>query len=90
VAQTHELYCTAAGLALPPSAVITGRSAATLRGVALAPDSRGRLARVDLAFFAQRIAVEYDGGWREGELWALNRDRQRLNRRRRLAGRSYS
>jgi hypothetical protein len=36
VAQTHELYCTAAGLALPPSAVITGRSAATLRGVALA------------------------------------------------------
>ena len=43
-------------------------------------DSRGRLARVDLAFIRQRVAVEYDGGWREGELWALNRDRERLNR----------
>ncbi|MGH3801592.1 MAG: hypothetical protein ACRDTD_15960 [Pseudonocardiaceae bacterium] len=143
VAETHELYCTGAGLALPPSAVVTGRSAATLRGVALArtqdpvevlvplearvvrgsglavrrtvvqpdewvpwsgtrlatrvrvwlvldglhpqpqywiEDSRGRLARVDLAFVAQRVAVEYDGGWRDGELWALNRDRERLNR----------
>jgi len=36
VAETHELYCTGAGLVLPPSAVVTGRSAATLRGVALA------------------------------------------------------
>ncbi|MDQ2791614.1 MAG: hypothetical protein DLM60_07740 [Pseudonocardiales bacterium] len=36
VTQTHALYCTAAGLVLPPSAVITGRSAATLRGVRLA------------------------------------------------------
>ncbi|MGH4011081.1 MAG: endonuclease domain-containing protein [Pseudonocardiaceae bacterium] len=210
VAETHELYCIGAGLALPPSAVVTGRSAATLRGVALAraqdpvevlvplearvirgsglavrrtvvqpdesvpwsgtrlatprrmaldllldrplpnavadldavlrgrlvalpevrsmveqrcdrgivlarravqladpraesrpesrvrvwlvldglhpqpqhwiEDSRGRLARVDLAFIPQRVAVEYDGGWREGELWALNRDRDRLNR----------
>lgn len=210
VAETHELYCTGAGLVLPPSAVVTGRSAATLRGVALArtqdpvealvplearvvrgsrlavrrtvvrpdewisrsgmrlatpqrmaldllldrplpdavadldavlrarlvtlpevrsmveqrcdrgivlarravqladpraesrPESRvrvwlvldglhpepqhwiedahGRLARVDLAFIAQRVAVEYDGSWREGELWALNRDRDRLNR----------
>jgi very-short-patch-repair endonuclease len=42
-------------------------------------DSRGRLARVDLAFIKQRVAVEYDGSWREGELWALNRDRERLN-----------
>ena len=42
-------------------------------------DSRGRLARVDLAFIEQRVAVEYDGSWREGELWALNRDRERLN-----------
>lgn len=210
VAVTHELYCTAAGLALPPSAIVTGRSAATVRGVALArsedpvevlvplearvvrasglavrrtvirpdewqkwaglrlatpqrmtldllldrplpdavadldavlrarlvglpevramveqrsdrgivlarraveladpraesrpesrvrvwlvldgmrpepqhwiEDSRGRLARVDLAFVAQRVAVEYDGSWREGEIWALNRDRDRLNR----------
>jgi very-short-patch-repair endonuclease len=210
VPQTHELYCAAAGLALPPSAVVTGRSAASLRGVALAypedpvevlvplesrvvrgsglavrrtvvqsdewrawsgirlatpqrmaldllldrplpdavadldavlrarlvtlsevrslveqrgdrgivaarravqladpraesrPESRvrvwlvldglhpvpqhwiedatGRLARVDLAFTEQRVAVEYDGSWREGELWALNRDRERLNR----------
>lgn len=30
------MYCAGAGLALPPSAVITGRSAATVRGVALA------------------------------------------------------
>src|SRR3984893_3741444 len=36
-------------------------------------------ARVDLAFIDQRVAVEYDGSWREGELWALNRDRERLN-----------
>lgn len=36
VAQTHALYCAGAGLALPRSAVVTGRSAATLRGVALA------------------------------------------------------
>jgi len=42
-------------------------------------DPRGRLARVDLAFIEQRVAVEYDGSWREGELWALNRDRERLN-----------
>jgi hypothetical protein len=25
-------------------------------------------------------SVEYDGDWRDGELWALNRDRDRLNR----------
>lgn len=210
VAQTHALYCAAAGLALPPSAVVTGRSAATVRGVALArtedpvevlvplesrvvrgsglvvrrtvvhsdewvpwsgirlatpqrmaldlllgralpdavadldavlrarlvvlpevrslveqrcdrgivlarravqladpraesrpesrvrvwlvldglhpepqhwiEDSSGRLARADLAFIEQRVAVEYEGGWREGELWSLNRDRERLNR----------
>jgi very-short-patch-repair endonuclease len=43
-------------------------------------DSGGRLARVDVAFVEQRVAVEYDGSWREGELWALNRDRERLNR----------
>lgn len=42
-------------------------------------DSRGRLARVDLAFVEQRLAVEYDGSWRS-EPWALNRDRDRLNR----------
>ncbi|MGH3785642.1 MAG: hypothetical protein ACRDRG_03635 [Pseudonocardiaceae bacterium] len=43
-------------------------------------DSRGRLARVDLAFVEQCVAVEYDSAWREGELWSLNRDRERLNR----------
>lgn len=43
-------------------------------------DSRGRLARADLAFPEQKVAVEYDGFWRDGELWALNRDRDRLNR----------
>ena len=32
----HELHCAAAALVLPPSAVLTGRSAATLRGVRLA------------------------------------------------------
>jgi hypothetical protein len=26
------------------------------------------------------VAVEYDGSWREDQLWALNRDRDRLNR----------
>jgi very-short-patch-repair endonuclease len=43
-------------------------------------DPRGRLARADLAFPEQRVAVEYDGSWREDQLWALNRDRDRLNR----------
>jgi hypothetical protein len=43
-------------------------------------DSRGRLVRVDLAFPEQRVAVEYDGAWRNGQLWALNHDRDRLNR----------
>ncbi len=43
-------------------------------------DSRGRLARADLAFPEQLVAIEYDGSWRDGELWALNRDRERLNR----------
>lgn len=43
-------------------------------------DGSGRLARVDFAFPEQQVAVEYDGGWRDGELWALNRDRDRLNR----------
>lgn len=43
-------------------------------------DSRGRLVRADLAFPEQQVAVEYDGSWRNGELWALNHDRDRLNR----------
>lgn len=43
-------------------------------------DTHGRLARADLAFPEQKVAVEYDGSWRDGELWALNRDRDRLNR----------
>lgn len=43
-------------------------------------DSTGRLARADLAFPEHKVAVEYDGSWRDGELWALNRDRDRLNR----------
>lgn len=43
-------------------------------------DLSGRLARADLAFPEHKVAVEYDGSWRDGELWALNRDRDRLNR----------
>lgn len=39
----------------------------------------GRIARVDLAFPELKIAIEYDGQWREGQLWALNHDRARLN-----------
>ena len=34
---------------------------------------------MDLAFPDHRVAVEYDGDWRDGEAWALNRDRARLN-----------
>ena len=41
-------------------------------------DSHGRLARADLAFPEHKVAVEYDGSWRDGELWALNRVRDRL------------
>lgn len=43
-------------------------------------DRAGRIARVDLAFPEHRVAIEYDGDWRDGETWALNRDRDRLNR----------
>lgn len=43
-------------------------------------DATGRIARVDLAFPEKKVAVEFDGQWRDGELWALNRDRERLNR----------
>ncbi|GAA3060614.1 hypothetical protein GCM10010464_26380 [Pseudonocardia yunnanensis] len=43
-------------------------------------DAGGRIARVDLAFPEHKIAIEYDGDWRDGETWALNRDRDRLNR----------
>jgi hypothetical protein len=43
-------------------------------------DRAGRIARVDLAFPRHKVAVEYDGDWRDGETWALNRDRDRLNR----------
>ena len=46
---------------------------------ALALD-RGPDVRFDLAFPRRKVAVEYDGDWRDGELWALNRDRDRLNR----------
>lgn len=42
-------------------------------------DAHGRRARADLAFPEQQVAVEYDGQWRENEMWALNRDRDRLN-----------
>lgn len=37
------------------------------------------IACVDLGFPDERVAVEYDGQWRDGERWALNRDRRRLN-----------
>jgi len=43
-------------------------------------DASGRIARTDLAFVEQKVAVEYDGQWRDGEIWALNHDRERLNR----------
>lgn len=43
-------------------------------------DADGYFARPDLAFPEQKVAVEYDGAWREGDRWALARDRARLNR----------
>jgi very-short-patch-repair endonuclease len=43
-------------------------------------DRTGRLVCVDLAFPERKVAVEYDGDWRDGERWALNKDRDRLNR----------
>jgi hypothetical protein len=43
-------------------------------------DSYGRVARADLAFPEHKVAVEYGGSWRDGELWALNRDRDQPNR----------
>lgn len=42
--------------------------------------NRHEIARTDLGFPERKVAVEYDGDWRDGELWALNRDRDRLNR----------
>ena len=38
-----------------------------------------RIALVDLAFPSRKLAVEYDGGWRNDQMWALNHDRARLN-----------
>lgn len=38
----------------------------------------GRLACVDLAFEDLKIAIEYDGDWKN-DRWVLNRDRARLN-----------
>lgn len=43
-------------------------------------DEAGRIARVDLALPEHKLAIEYDGDWRDGESWALNRDRDRSNR----------
>ena len=43
-------------------------------------DAGGRIARTDFGFPERKVAVEYDGQWRDGQLWALNRDRERLNR----------
>lgn len=43
-------------------------------------DADGYFARPDLAFPDRKVAVEYDGAWREGDRWALARDRARLNR----------
>jgi very-short-patch-repair endonuclease len=43
-------------------------------------DRGDRIARVDLALPEHKLAIEYDGDWRDGESWALNRDRDRLNR----------
>lgn len=43
-------------------------------------DERGRFARPDLAFPECKLIVEYDGAWREGDRWALARDRERQNR----------
>ncbi len=42
-------------------------------------DAKGRIARVDLAFPGQQLAVEYDGEW-HGEWLHVGRDRERLNR----------
>ena len=55
-----------------------------LDGLEPVPQYRIRLqgnvvASADLAFPERRVAVEYDGDWRDGEAWALNRDRHRLN-----------
>ena len=38
-----------------------------------------RSVRFDLAVPRKKVAVEYDGDWRDGQLWALNRARERLN-----------
>lgn len=66
----------------PPESVLR----VLLRTAGLAPvpqfvvrDADGRfLARVDLAFVAERVAVEYDGAW-HGQPGQLARDRKRLN-----------
>lgn len=42
-------------------------------------DAEGAVARVDLAFPAQRIAVEYDGEWHALRM-QLTKDRRRMNR----------
>lgn len=67
----------------PPESLV--RVQLRRRGLVAVPqfvvrDARGGfVARVDLAFPAQRVAVEYDGAW-HAEHGQFARDRQRLNR----------
>lgn len=66
----------------PPESVL--RVVLALAGIAAEPqlevrDHRGFVARVDLGFERERLAVEYDGEW-HSDRFALTRDRERLNR----------
>ncbi|GAB2930157.1 DUF559 domain-containing protein [Rhodococcus aerolatus] len=66
----------------PPESVV--RVVLALAGIVGEPqlvvhDHAGFVARVDLGFERERLAVEYDGAW-HSDRFALTRDRDRLNR----------
>lgn len=66
----------------PPESVL--RVVLALAGIIGEPqlvvhDHAGFVARVDLGFARERLAVEYDGAW-HSDRFALTRDRERLNR----------
>ena len=82
VAARHAVELADARAESPPESVL--RVVLALAGMAGEPqlevrDHRGFVARVDLGFEAERLAVEYDGEW-HSDRFALTRDRERLNR----------
>ena len=80
LALTHDLRALAAARLLLPDAVVSGRSGVPTPVAQHEVVEHGRfLARVDFAWPAHMLAVEYDGEW-HGRPQQVGPDRERLNR----------